>query len=268
MRERCCPARDDVRDEVLVVAGRVVVLNRNRVLHEGRQVGTVTTLRDRTELLAMQSELSARESITETLRAQTHEFNNQLHTISGLDPARGVRRAVAVVGRVTRRRAEITEEVTARVDDPAIAALLIAKVSLAAERGVGLRLAEDAALPPAGPGPGRRRRHRARQPRRQRGRRAVSRRAARRSPSAGAWTATWCWCRWPTPAPACPEETAAAVPPRLLTKPATPAAGVSGWRWCRWSASVGAARVGAQRRAAPSSPPGCPVTEEPDDDAT
>ena len=64
--------------------GRVVVLNRNRVLHEGRQVGTVTTLRDRTELLAMQSELSARESVTETLRAQTHEFNNQLHTISGL----------------------------------------------------------------------------------------------------------------------------------------------------------------------------------------
>ena len=52
--------------------------------HEGRQVGTVTTLRDRTELLAMQSELNARESITETLRAQTHEFNNQLHTISGL----------------------------------------------------------------------------------------------------------------------------------------------------------------------------------------
>ena len=69
---------------MLVVAGRVVVLNRNRVLHDGRQVGTVTTLRDRTELLAMQSELSARESVTETLRAQTHEFSNQLHTISGL----------------------------------------------------------------------------------------------------------------------------------------------------------------------------------------
>ncbi|MET1058621.1 MAG: ATP-binding protein [Nocardioides sp.] len=140
-------AHDDVRDEVLVVAGRVVVLNRNRVLHEGRQVGTVTTLRDRTELLAMQSELSARESITETLRAQTHEFNNQLHTISGLIQLEEYDELSQWIGAVTRRRAEITEEVTARVDDPAVAALLIAKVSLAAERGIGLRLADDAALP-------------------------------------------------------------------------------------------------------------------------
>ncbi len=140
-------ARDDVRDEVLVVAGRVVVLNRNRVLHEGRQVGTVTTLRDRTELLAMQSELSARESITETLRAQTHEFNNQLHTISGLIQLEEYAELSQWIGAVTRRRAEITEEVTSHIDDPAVAALLIAKVSLAAERGIGLRLAEDAALP-------------------------------------------------------------------------------------------------------------------------
>ena len=58
----------------------------------GRRVASVTTLRDRTELLALQSELSARESITNTLRAQTHEFHNQLHTISGLVAARGVRR--------------------------------------------------------------------------------------------------------------------------------------------------------------------------------
>ena len=140
-------ARDDVRDEVLVVAGRVVVLNRNRVLHEGRQVGTVTTLRDRTELLAMQSELSARESITETLRAQTHEFNNQLHTISGLIQLEEYAELSQWIGAVTRRRAEITEEVTSHVDDPAVAALLIAKVSLAAERGIGLRLADDASLP-------------------------------------------------------------------------------------------------------------------------
>ena len=51
------------------------------------------------------------------------------------------------IGAVTRRRAEITEEVTSHIDDPAVAALLIAKVSLAGERGIGLRLAEDAALP-------------------------------------------------------------------------------------------------------------------------
>jgi len=140
-------ADSDLRDEVLVVDGRVIVLNRNRVIDGGRQVGTVTTLRDRTELLAMQSELSARESVTETLRAQTHEFNNQLHTISGLVQLEEYDEVSRLIGSLTRRRAEITDRVTARIDDPAVAALLIAKVSLAAERGIAMVLADDSTLP-------------------------------------------------------------------------------------------------------------------------
>lgn len=138
---------DDMHDRVLVVGGRVIVLNRSRVLDSGRQVGTVSTLRDRTELLAMQSELSARESVTETLRAQTHEFNNQLHTISGLVQLEEYAEVSALIGNLTRKRAEISEFVTERVDDPAVAALLIAKVSLAAERGVSIALTDDSGLP-------------------------------------------------------------------------------------------------------------------------
>ncbi len=138
---------DEVQDRVLVLSGRVVVLNRNRVLSGGRQVGTVTTLRDRTELMAMQSELTARESITETLRAQTHEFNNQLHTISGLVQLEEYDEVSRVIGALTRRRAEINEAVTKQVQDPAVAALLVAKVSLAAERGVEIVLAVSDPLP-------------------------------------------------------------------------------------------------------------------------
>jgi two-component system, CitB family, sensor kinase len=138
---------DEVQDRVLVLGGRVVVLNRNRVLDRGRQVGTVTTLRDRTELMAMQSELTARESVTETLRAQTHEFNNQLHTISGLVQLEEYDEVSRLIGALTRRRAEINEAVTKQVQDPAVAALLVAKVSLAAERGVEIALAGADPLP-------------------------------------------------------------------------------------------------------------------------
>ncbi|WP_110206014.1 sensor histidine kinase [Nocardioides daejeonensis] len=136
----------DQHDRVLVVGERVLVANRNPVRYGGRQVGAVTTLRDRTELLAMQSELTARESITETLRAQTHEFSNQLHMISGLVQLEAYDEVSALIGTLTRRRAEINELVTARVLDPAVAALLIAKISLAAERGIEVVLA-DTVLP-------------------------------------------------------------------------------------------------------------------------
>lgn len=138
---------DRVRDAVLVVGSRVLVLNGSRVVHQGRSSGTVTTLRDRTELLAMQSELRARESVTETLRAQTHEFSNQLHTISGLLQLREYDEVRRFVDGVSSRRAAISDFVTARVDDPAVAALLIAKASLAAERRVELALSADSSLP-------------------------------------------------------------------------------------------------------------------------
>lgn len=141
---------DDLLDVVLVVDGRTLVTNRNRVEAGGRRIGTITTLRDRTDLLALRSELSARESVTGTLRAQTHEFSNQLHTISGLVQLEAYEELGAFLGTLNRRRAEISDRVLARVDDPAVAALLIAKTSLAAERRVELVLDPATALPRLG----------------------------------------------------------------------------------------------------------------------
>jgi sensor histidine kinase regulating citrate/malate metabolism len=138
---------DQVQDAVLLVAGRLVVVNRNPVVAHGRPAGTVVTLRDRTELLAMQSELSARQGVTETLRAQTHEFSNQLHTISGLLQLQEYDDAARLIGTLTRRRAEISDAITGMVEDPPVAALLIAKTSLAIERRVELALDLDSALP-------------------------------------------------------------------------------------------------------------------------
>ncbi|MBA2953154.1 GHKL domain-containing protein [Nocardioides sp. MAH-18] len=142
---------DDVHDAVAVVGGRVLVLNSNRVVQNGRPAGTVTTLRDRTELLALQSQLSARESVTETLRAQTHEFANQLHTISGLLELEEYDEAGRLIGTLTRRRAAISDFVLERVEDPAVAAMLVAKTSLAAERRVELALSPDSRLPRLAP---------------------------------------------------------------------------------------------------------------------
>ena len=88
----------------------------------------------------MQSQLTSHKSVTDTLRAQTHEFANQLHTISGLAQLGAYDDVTTFVGTLTRRRAEISESITAHIGDPAVAALLIAKTSLAAETGVRLTL--------------------------------------------------------------------------------------------------------------------------------
>jgi two-component system CitB family sensor kinase len=136
----------DTHDAVLLVGDRVVVFNQRSASSRGEGIGTVTTMRDRTDLVSMQSQLSSNLSITDTLRAQTHEFANQLHTISGLVQLGEYDEVTSLIGVLTRRRAELSDAVTERVADPAVAALLIAKSSVAAEAGVALALSTPSSL--------------------------------------------------------------------------------------------------------------------------
>ncbi|OCB58640.1 ATPase [Mycobacterium vulneris] len=138
--------RADESDVVITTRTRVLALNRRAARSQGQRIGTVTTMRDSTELAALQAQLSSHRSVTDTLRAQTHEFSNQLHTISGLVQLSEFDAVRNLVGTLTRRRAEINEAVTQHVSDPAVAALLIAKTSLAAESGVTLALTDDSHL--------------------------------------------------------------------------------------------------------------------------
>jgi sensor histidine kinase regulating citrate/malate metabolism len=137
---------EDGRDVVIATRTRVLALNRQAATSQGRRIGTVTTMRDSTELAALQGQLSSHKSVTDTLRAQTHEFANQLHTISGLVQLGEYDSVRDLVGTLTRRRAEISDAVTQRISDPAVAALLIAKTTLAAESGVSLEIGPESHL--------------------------------------------------------------------------------------------------------------------------
>lgn len=134
------------RDEVVVRRGRVLVMNRMDVTKDGRRLGSVTTLRDRTELAQLERELGSFRSTTELLRAQAHEFSNQLHTISGLIQIGEHDEVVRYVRALRKHRDSLDLNLTSRVRDRAVAALLMAKSALAAERKVRLKISERTAL--------------------------------------------------------------------------------------------------------------------------
>jgi two-component system, CitB family, sensor kinase len=133
-------------DRLVLVGERVVVCNRMPLRSRGRLIGSVTTLRDRTELSSLEKELGATRTTTDTLRAQTHEFANQLHTISGLIQLGEYDEVTRFVDGVSLSRTRLYDDVTTRIEDPAVAALLIAKASSAAERVVTLELDDGSAL--------------------------------------------------------------------------------------------------------------------------
>ncbi|PRY32720.1 sensor histidine kinase [Umezawaea tangerina] len=133
-------------DQLVMRGGNVLTMNRMPIAVHGVEVGSVVTLRDRTELMVLQNELDANRHATDTLRAQAHEFSNRLHTISGLIELGEYDEVQGFVNRISSSQGQWQAEVGSRVDDAAVAALLVAKSSLAAERGVGLRIDPDSHL--------------------------------------------------------------------------------------------------------------------------
>jgi two-component system, CitB family, sensor kinase len=121
-----------------VVGGKVVVATRLVVQRDGRDLGQVLILRDRSDLDHLARELEATRALTDALRAQSHEHRNRLHTLTGM----------LHHGDLTEAR-EYVEELTAHttwvtgVDDPYLAGLLAAKAAAASEAGVSLVVSES-----------------------------------------------------------------------------------------------------------------------------
>jgi sensor histidine kinase regulating citrate/malate metabolism len=126
--------------QVVVWAGRTLVLRRLPLLSGQSTIGSVTTVRDRTEALEMRRELSGYRSTANALRAQTHEFANRLHTISGLIQIGEYDEVVRFVGAVQEHHDGLDLQLRDAVHDSALASLIMAKTAVAAERKVALQV--------------------------------------------------------------------------------------------------------------------------------
>ncbi|GAA2213141.1 sensor histidine kinase [Nonomuraea monospora] len=136
---------DPGEDRIVLHGDRVLVLNRTPVWVRERHRGWVVTLRDRTELIRLARELDDASSATEALRAQAHEFANRMHTVVGLLELGEHEAAVGFITRIT--HGAYATGLRERIQDPTLAALLLAKSAEAAERGAELVLADDSSVP-------------------------------------------------------------------------------------------------------------------------
>ncbi|WP_189109038.1 sensor histidine kinase [Streptomyces camponoticapitis] len=130
-------------DLLTVSGGRVLIANRMPT-DDG---GAVATLRDRTELEQLGRELDATRGLIDALRAQDHEHANRMHTLMGLLELEMHEEAVEFVTEVVGVHRATAEQVTERIHDPLPAALLVGKATVAAERGVSLRISPATLLP-------------------------------------------------------------------------------------------------------------------------
>ena len=129
-----------LRDQVLYVDSRPVV-------REGRSLGTVVIIRDRTDLVALSERLETVRTMTSALRVQRHEFANRIHVAAGLIDARRVPEARVFLAELMERGSiDFPVPGLDRLSDPFLHSFLGAKALEAGERGVSLRIAEETQL--------------------------------------------------------------------------------------------------------------------------
>ncbi|MEV7081027.1 sensor histidine kinase [Streptomyces sp. NPDC093516] len=130
--------------DLLTVRGQRVLVANRMPTDDG---GAVATLRDRTELEQLGRELDSTRGLIDALRAQDHEHANRMHTLLGLLELEMYDDAVDFVGEVVGAHRATSEQITERIEDPLLAALLVGKATVAAERGVALGVSDRTGLP-------------------------------------------------------------------------------------------------------------------------
>nr|WP_216629826.1 sensor histidine kinase [Brevibacterium renqingii] len=114
----------------------------------GRGGGTVATLRDRTDIQELTGELATMTTLSEALRAQTHEHANRLHTVSTLIELGRSQEALDFAVKDKQEAQSLTDSFVGSLDEPFITALMIGKAAQAHERGIELTVTATGELPP------------------------------------------------------------------------------------------------------------------------
>ena len=144
-------------DEIHLTGPRIVVVNQGPAVgpdspgpRRPAVFGTVATIRDRTEIESLGSELETMRTLSDALRAQTHEHANRLHTMVSLLELGRTREALEFATKDLELSQQLTDEMVSSVDEPVLSALIMGKAAEANERGVKLTLATAGSASVAG----------------------------------------------------------------------------------------------------------------------
>ncbi|ASR49024.1 histidine kinase [Paenibacillus kribbensis] len=138
--EKMKPGQEQlVFNEEIEVQQRVVVVSRVPIKdRSGQRMGTVASLRDKTELLRMTRQLTEVKDYAEMLRSQTHEYTNRLYLISGLIQLECYNEAVDFITQESEQYRMHRTNASTSLPDSIIASLLIGKKKQALDKGIVL----------------------------------------------------------------------------------------------------------------------------------
>lgn len=133
-------------DREVWLRGRQMVVNRLPVRQGDKIIGVVASFRLRDELDQVSRQLTRIQQYADTLRSQTHEYSNKLHTIAGLIQIGANDEALNLIGNEVNDHQSLLHLLLEAVPDPVIAGCLLGKYNRAREMGLHLDIDPDSQM--------------------------------------------------------------------------------------------------------------------------
>lgn len=133
-------------DRQMVIRGKVIIANRLPVKAGEKVIGVVSSFRLKSEMDQLTEELSQVTRYAEALRAQTHEFNNLLYTLSGLLQLESYDEALALIHQETADQQDIVQFIMSKLKDPWLGGIMLGFYNRAKELKIQFILDRESSL--------------------------------------------------------------------------------------------------------------------------
>ena len=130
-------------NRMMTINGVKTLVNRVPIINNGKVIGAVSSFRPFEEIDLVANELSQVKQYIESLRAQTHEYNNFLYTISGLIQLKEYDEAIYLIHSERLGNHALISFINEHIQDTFISGLMIGFYNRAKELKVTLILDED-----------------------------------------------------------------------------------------------------------------------------
>jgi two-component system CitB family sensor kinase len=128
------------------LGGNVIIASRIPVMSGDEVIGVVSSFRLKSEMEQLSEELSQVRRYTEALRAQTHEYNNFLYTLSGLLQLGAYEEALELIHKESTDARDLIEFITERIQEPSLGGILLGFMNRAKELKVELIFDRESSL--------------------------------------------------------------------------------------------------------------------------
>ncbi|WHY72369.1 sensor histidine kinase [Fictibacillus enclensis] len=125
---------------------KMMIINTQPIIEDGKKIGTVASFRDRTEFKHMIEALSEVKEYSDDLRAQSHEFTNKLYAILGLLQLDKKEKAIEFIKSETHIQTVEEDLLFTKINDERLQAILLGKIAQASEKKIDFVIDKESSL--------------------------------------------------------------------------------------------------------------------------